>query len=202
MIVLWLIFSALLFAFLGVLLWPVRRRKVFCAGVAAVFFIAAFGLYAWLGAADIVALGRERDAKMAELTRTIIAQSQEVKLHPQNAAAWAELGKSFMVTGQFSAAENAYKQAVIASHGAPELILAYGEAQIYAADGKVTDGAKKAMQMVLAQQQENPEARYFLIVRQLQDGKTKDAMKAMKALYRSLPADSPLKGMIDKQIGK
>ena len=56
--------------------------------------------------------------------------------------------------------------------------------------------------MVLLQQPENAEARYYLTVRKLQDGKTEEAMKDMKTLYHSLPADSALKDMINRQIGR
>jgi cytochrome c-type biogenesis protein CcmH/NrfG len=82
------------------------------------------------------------------------------------------------------------------------LILAYTKAQVMQADGKVTDEAKKGLEIVLMIQPENPDARYFMALRKLQDGQTSEAMGDMKALYKSLPADSPLKATIDRQIGR
>lgn len=189
-------------AALAVLLTPVWENKKLCAVIAAGFFVAAFGLYHLLGAPEIISLMQAREVKLAGLKEVIVRRSDEVKADPNNLAAWVELGESFMETGQFSAAANAFKQAVLISRGHPTLIMAYAKALIAEADGKVTDDAKKALEMVVLQEPKNDEARYWLIVRQLQEGKTGAAMKAMKKLYHSLPDDSPLKAKINAQIGK
>jgi cytochrome c-type biogenesis protein CcmH/NrfG len=56
--------------------------------------------------------------------------------------------------------------------------------------------------MVLLQKPQHQEARYWLIVRRVQDGEGETAMKDMQSLYRSLPDDSPLKAMINRKIGR
>jgi len=204
------IFCALLLASLAVTLAPLfktgtvtkKQRNRFILGTSAFFFIGAFGLYHWLGSPEIIPLLTERQEKLASLKQTIVKRSQDVKTNPKNLGAWVELGQSFMETGQFSAAANAFKQSVVLSGGNPLLIMAYAQAMIFAADGKVTDDAQKSLQMALLQQPQNPQARYYLAVRQLQDGHTPEAMKAMKELYHSLPADSPVKAMIDREIGR
>jgi len=204
------VFCALLLASLAVVLAPVFKnnklqelqRKRFILGVSAFFILAAFSLYAWLGAPGIVPLLAARQEKLAELKKNIVSRSDAVKANPKNLGAWVELGQDFMETGQYPAAANAFKQSVVLSRGNPLLIMAYAQSLILTADGKVTDDAKKSLDMVVMQQPENPEARYYLAVRQLQDGHTQEAMKEMKALYHSLPADSPLKAMIDQKIGK
>jgi cytochrome c-type biogenesis protein CcmH len=204
------IFCILLLAALAILLAPLLRthdlpltqRRRFAVVVGGIFFSGLFGLYYILGAPGIVPLLAQREQKMVELKDEIIKQSDAVKANPHDLAAWAGLGQNFMVTGQFHAAANAFKQTVNLSKGNPLLILAYASAMISDADGTVTDEAKKSLEMVLLQQPENPEARYLLAVRSLQDGHNEEAMKAMKELYRSLPDGAPLKTMIDKQIGK
>ena len=108
----------------------------------------------------------------------------------------------FMETSQFSAAANAYKQAVLLSGGNPVFIMAYSRALIMEADGEVTDDAKKSLDIVLVLQPENEEARYFMAVRKLQSGNSREAMTEMKELYKSLADGSPLKAMIDRQIGR
>jgi cytochrome c-type biogenesis protein CcmH len=199
---LYALFILLIAATLAILLWPAREHKTFCACVGITFFIGAFALYGFTGSPWVLPLLAARDARTESLKASMQNNSAIVKADPKNLAAWVELGKDFMDTGQWEAAVNALKQAVVLSNGNPQLILAYAKAMILVADGKVSDDAKKSLKMVLLQDPKNEEARYYLAVRQLQDGNTKDAMKEMKALYASLPANSPLKAMMDRQIGK
>jgi len=119
----------------------------------------------------------------------------------QTPTAWAELGRAYMQARDFADAAQAYKQAVVHSGGAVDLILRYAEALIFAADGNVTDDAARALDAVL-QQGPNDEARYFSALRKLQQGDTQTAMRDMKALYRSLPQDAPLRHIINRQIGR
>ena len=166
------------------------------------FTFASFGLYQLFGTPQIVPMLAQRDEKLKELRTSILSSSALVKQDSKNLGAWVELGQDFIETGQFAAASNAFRHAVLLSEGNPRLILAYAKSLIMEADGKVTDDAKKALQMVLLQDKENPDARYFMALRNLQDGKMPEAMAEMKSLYRSLPDDSPLKSMINKQIGR
>jgi cytochrome c-type biogenesis protein CcmH/NrfG len=198
----YLLFAILLAAALAVILWPMRAQRRLCAIIAFVFFIGAFGLYYFVGTPQIVPLMEARNARLAELKASIIKSSETVKTDPKNLGAWVELGADFVQTGQYNAAANAFKQAVILSKGDPALILAYAKAMIADNDGKVTPQAKKSLQMVLLQDKQNAEARYYLAVEKLQSGKTKEAMRDMKALYKSLPDNSPVKQMIDRQIGR
>lgn len=194
---------------LGLILWPVwnaplpRAGRLRFMGALSVMFLAGvFLLYSLIGAPELLPLMEKRQQRLEELKTVIVTRLQEAKADPRNLAAWVELGDSFMETRQYAAAVNAFKQAVLLSQGDSGLILAYARAQILEADGKVTDEAKKGMDMVLLQDHGNAEARYWLIVRKLQDGHTPEAMQEMKALYHSLPADSPVKAMMDRQMGR
>lgn len=198
----YLFFAIIAAVMLLLLLWPARAHKVFCAVGAIVFFSTSFGMYAHFGSPDILPLLAQREEKLAQLKTTINSNSEAVKTNPKNIQAWVELGDAFMETSQFPAAANAYKQSVLLSRGNPILIMAYAQALIASADGKVTDEAKKSIDMALLLQPENPQARYFTALRQLQTGDTEKAMKNMKELYRSLPDDSPVKSMINRQIGR
>jgi cytochrome c-type biogenesis protein CcmH len=202
MTMLYIVFALLLSATLLLLLWPLRAQGRFVFAVCLFFSIGAFGIYSLTGSPEIVPLLKEREAELAMLKDAIVRNSEAVKTDPNNLAAWAALGEAFTQTGQYTAAVNAFKQAVLLAKGEPSLILAYARAMILADGGKVSHRAKKSLEMVLMQQPENPEARYFLAIRKLQDGNTQQAMKEMKTLYRSLPEGSPLKGMIDRQIGR
>lgn len=198
--------SSLLFSLvmvtLVILLWPARHHKLFVAGTAFVFLAASFGLYAFLGAPDILPLLEARNQKIAEVKSSMLKHSEQVKANPKDLDAWVGLGQDFIESGQWEAATNAFKQAVLLSKGDPLLIMAYAKSMILAENGQVSDQTKKSLEMVVLQQPQHEEARYWLIVKKLQDGKTEEAMKAMKELYASLPDGSPVKEMIDRQIGK
>ena len=199
---LYLYFILILVLILGILLWPVRAQKQLCAIISVVFIVSAFGIYALVGTPQIVPLMAAHDEKMATLKTSILAHSEAVKINPKDISAWLLLGGDFMEAGQYGKAANAFKQAVLLSNGDPIAILAYAEAMIFEAEGKVSDSAKKSLDMVLLQDAKNSQARYYSAVYELQQGNTEKAMKMMKALYHSLPDDSPLKVAIDRQIGR
>lgn len=206
----YIIFAAILLVFVSVLLLPIymagdipkKNRQVFSFIIILFFCGGSFLLYPQFGTPEILPLLEQREEKLAILKEKITASSEAVKKDPKNLKAWVELGDSFMESSQFSAAANAYKQAILLSQGNPEMIMAYIRALIIGADGMVTDEAKKSLDMMSVLQPQNDEVRYFLAVQKLQSGDTKNAMAEMKALYKSLADDSPLKAMIDRQIGR
>lgn len=199
---LYFFFLCILCALLAVLIWPVRRERLLAAAVTLFFFIAAFGLYFIVGAPQMVPLVEARAEKLAAVKTSMLENSEAVKANPKNLAAWIALGQDFVAVEQYAAAANAFKQAVLLSGGDAKLIFAYAKSLILSEDGKVSDHAEKSLEMVLLQEPQHAEARYFIAVRKLQDGNTEAAMQDMKSLYRSLPEGSPLKKTIDGQIGK
>jgi cytochrome c-type biogenesis protein CcmH len=203
-------FALVLLAVLVMIVTPIIRTRELSlkqryevAGTVFVFFFAAaYGIYFYTGAPQVVTFTAERELEMARLRQAISQHSEIVKQSPDRVESWAVLGDSFLKTGQFKGAVNAFKQAVKLSGGQPQMILGLANAQIAEAGGKVTDEAKKGIEMVQLQDPQNPEAKYLMAVRKLQDGRTEEAMKEMRALYYSLPGDSELKAHIDEQIGR
>jgi len=204
------IFSLIIFAVVSIMLIPLysaenivaRHRRIFSAVIIAIFCVGSFGLYYQFGSPEVMPLLAERSEKLAQLKEKITINSELLKKDPKNLKAWVEMGDSFMETSQFKAAANAYKQAILISQGNPELIMAYVHALIIEADGTVTKEAKKSLEMVHLLQPENEEANYFLAMYKMQSGDSKGAMEDMKKLYRSLSDDSPIKALIDRQIGR
>lgn len=195
-------FFLIMSTILVMLLWPVRQHRRFCVLLSILFLAGGFGLYALLGSPGIVPLLKAHNQRLQKLQTIISEQSVAVKDNPKQLDGWVKLGAAFMEAGQYAAAANAFKQSVLLSKGNPALILAYAKAMIAADNGNISDHSKKSLEMVLLQEPGNADARYWLIVRTLQDGDNESAMKAMKTLYHELPADSPLKAMIDRQIGR
>lgn len=180
---------------------PIRRKRTALC-ISALFMTVTLGLYAWVGAPRIIDALDARQERLNELKNEIVTNLEKVKSSPNDLGAWVVLGTDFLETGQIDSAVAAFKQAVLLSNGDPKLVLAYAKAQVMQADGKVTEDAAKGFGIVLMLKPDNPDARYFMALYDLQNGKTQQAMQAMKTLYHSLPDDSPLKDMIDRQIGR
>ncbi len=209
MLVLYGGFCLVLIALLVMILTPVFRSRDFTirqrylmAGTLFVFFFAIlFGVYYSVGAPEVVPMVAEQQRRIQIIRNSITQLSQAVKEHPDDAASWMGLGDDFMMTGQNKGAVNAYQQAVKLTGGNPKAILAYAQALVAEAEGRVTDEAKKSLDMVLMQDPKNAPARYLMAVSLLQSGKTEQAMKDMREPYYSLPDGDETKALIDKQIG-
>lgn len=186
----------------AVLLWHVKLRKISYIAITTTFLLASLALYHQFGNPDILPLLDDYKANQEQAHATVISESEIIKKEPKNLEAWIRLGQAFAELRQWKPAANAFKQTVLLSEGHPDLIMSYARAMIMDEDGKVSDASKKSLEMVLLQKPEHPEAHYYMNVRLLQDGKTEEAMAAMKALYKSLPDDSPVKVMINAQIGR
>lgn len=197
-----LVLALVLFPLKGNVAIEATQKRRFIAIVSISMLLGALGLYSLFGSPQVIPLAAQHEQKMAQLRASIAEHAQKVKQNPKDVGAWVLLGQDFMDGGQYTAAASAFKQTVLLTGGDSRLILAYAKAQVMAAEGKVTDEAKRSLDMVLLQDKKNADARYFLAVYDLQNGKTQEAMAAMKALYHSLPKNSPLKNMINMQIGR
>lgn len=160
------------------------------------------GGYALLGAPALVLRDAEYRQSVATTQPLVAALNARVRENPKDLAAYATLGQLLMETGKHTASAEAYRHAVLLSGGDPMLILQYNKALIFAAGGQVSDKAAEGLHMVLKLLPGQPEARYFLAIQSLQAGNAEAAMQEMKALYHELPEDSPLKTIINRQIGR
>lgn len=159
-------------------------------------------LYALAGAPGVIRPEAQRRAEVQAAQPEITRLETALRETPEALHAWAQLGRLHMEIGQYISSAEAYRRAVLLSGGEAGLILQYSKALVFAANGEVTDAAKRGLDRVLAQDARNPEARYFLALHALQQGDVPAAMQGMKALYRELPEDSPLKAIINRQIGR
>lgn len=196
---------AILSAFLLPLFFPAKAapeaRK---AGLALGLLIAAgaFGFYATLGSPQLIAqserYAEQRTARHARLQQLSARLTQESK----NPALWLEIGDLHLEEAHYPPSVAAYRQAVLLTGGAPEIILRYAKALALQAGGKITPEVKKSLEMVLLQQPGNPEARFFLIVHKAQSGQISEAKAELAALLKTLPPASPLRARIRHQLGE
>ncbi|HJU27601.1 MAG TPA: hypothetical protein VJ718_00420, partial [Candidatus Binataceae bacterium] len=77
-----------------------------------------------------------------------------------------------------------------------------GEALVAAADGVVTDEAKRAFQSAVAGDAHNAKARYFIGLADEQDGNRNDAATQWRALLDEAPADAPWKDLVRAALAR
>src|SRR5271166_6455017 len=120
------------------------------------------------------------DAAVAGVEAHLIAK-------PDDGKGWAVIAPVYMRLERFGDAAHAYSEALRLLGEDPTRRAAYGEALVAAAGGVVTDEAREAFDRALAEQPDEPQARFYLALGAEQDGKNADAIRA----YESLLADSP-----------
>ena len=196
--------AALLLVVLVILLLPMARagarKTALC--YALVITISSLLLYAMWGSPLVVAPITQRNAELRILQKKITENSVLIKTNPNDLDAWLTLAQAFSDSGDYAAAANGFKQAVLLSKGHPRIIMAYAESLILQAGGAVTPAAKKSIDIALMIDPKLPLARYYNAVWLLQENRQPEAMHEIKTLYHELPEDSSLKKRMKAQIGR
>jgi len=201
MMVLLCILAALLAITLMVLFARPSDKKVALIS-ALLISVSSAGLYALWGSPLVVEPAEAYNAHMDGLQAKITENSERIKQNPNDLEAWLTMAQAFSDAGDYVAAANGFKQAVLLSKGDPRIIMAYAESLILQQGGVVTMQAKKSIDIALMLDKDMPIARYYQAVWLLQEERNDEAMEMMKTLYAELPEDSKLKQRMKAQIGR
>jgi cytochrome c-type biogenesis protein CcmH len=174
-------------------------------GVAAIVVLGSVGLYAALGRPDLpsaqsqaLAVNGQQAAQASNAQETagldVAALVQRVEKrvadNPDDPEGWRMLGWSYYNTGRFQDSVTAYRRAVDLQKDNPTLRALYGEAQVKAADGLVTQEALATFEQVLTIDPNDERARFFKGVAKAQKGDNQGAVDEWLALYKIAPADA------------
>jgi cytochrome c-type biogenesis protein CcmH len=143
-------------------------------------------------------------APAAPVDPALVQQAAEIqeklRAAPADAALWQGLARTHVLLGEFDKAVAAYKSAIAnGADGAP-VQSAFGEAQVMAANGQVTQQALAAFQAALAKDTAEPRARYYLALADAQGGKLYDALDQWIALEADSPASAPWRKSLTERI--
>ncbi|MBM3617769.1 MAG: hypothetical protein FJX23_04410 [Alphaproteobacteria bacterium] len=174
------------------------HRDKAVASVLVVFFLSV-ALYLSVGSPfqvnEIAQQKQEHTDLLAQLTKLEKETASEA-----GAEHYAALGAAYIQTEQYAKAATALKEAVKHSEGQPELILMYGKAQMMAADGQITEGARQAFEIAAKLMPDNPDPAFMLALERMQAGDKEGARERMRALLPMLPEGIPLRRMIEQQL--
>ena len=184
---------------------PMPRRTA--AALAAVFVPAlALALYLELGSPGIPdqpLAARQLpagDQEAAALEARVAELGRRLQAAPEDAVGWTELGGALLALGREERAVEAYRRAMAASGGRPEVASLLGEALVRAASGIVTEESRRAFDQAIAGRPDDARARYYLALADYQAGRFQPALEGWRALAVESPADTPWRGTVEARI--
>ena len=131
-------------------------------------------------------------------------QAEEIKQRlqaaPADAALWQGLARTYVLQGKFADAVPAYKSAIDNGADGAAVQSAYGEAQVMAASGQVTETALAAFQAALGKDAAEPRARYYLALADAQNGKLHEALDQWIKLENESGAEAPWRKSLSERI--
>ena len=138
-------------------------------------------------------------AEMA-LRRGLADLERRIAEVPGDGPAWVLLARTRAALGQWRSADAAYRRALALLPPTPELVAAALEAAVLAADGVVGEAATAGFARVLAEEPDNPIARFYLAMAEMQAGRHAAAIATWQALAGEMPADAPIRAEIARRI--
>lgn len=162
----------------------------------------ALTLYGWLGSpgtpdqplaerarSDDGAIAREgQPPGMAEAVARLAARLER---EPGDVRGWMLLGRSYLELGRYGEAVEAHRSALALAADDAEIHAALAESLTLAAQGIVTERARRAFERSLALAPGHPGARYYLGLADMQAGRTRAAYERWLALAGETPPEVP-----------
>jgi cytochrome c-type biogenesis protein CcmH len=138
-----------------------------------------------------------RGGQIADMVHRL---AERLKANPNDPDGWMLLGRSYLVVKRYDDAVAAYRKAAELSPKDADAHMAYGEAQVFAADGTVTPGAEAAFRQTLAIDAKHPGGRYYLALERQQAGDNQAALDGWLALAADSPPDAPWRPALKAQL--
>jgi cytochrome c-type biogenesis protein CcmH len=143
---------------------------------------------------------RAPDPEEEALRQGLAQLERRVQEAPQDGDAWLLLARTRGALAQWRAADEAWRRALTLVPVTPDLRAAALEASVLAADGAISPAATEGFAKVLAEEPDNPVARFYLAAAAAQDGRQQEAITAWLALAADLPAGLAIRDEIARRV--
>jgi cytochrome c-type biogenesis protein CcmH len=185
---------------------PLWHRRAAAVTALIVLSVVPIGLYASLGSPDIpgqpafdrAALPRDHESIMSLVAKV----EQHLARNPNDGAGWEVIAPVYLRMGRYDAAVNAWRKALALNGETAARDANLGEALVGAADGVVTDEAKKSFERAATRDPHEPKALYFLGLADEQDGNRAAAAATWRALLQNAPANAPWIGFVHEALAR
>ncbi len=164
--------------------------------VAVSLFIPVFSLaaYLWLGVPampDMAAATRtDRDVARQSIEQLLQRAEAQLARNPSDVRGWTVVAPVYMRLGRADDAVHAWRNALRLQPDNDEYRLNLAEALTVAADGVVSEEARREFEKVLASRSDNPRARFYLAIALNQQGDYAAAAAAWRELVAQAPAEA------------
>ncbi|MEH6403295.1 MAG: c-type cytochrome biogenesis protein CcmI [Sneathiella sp.] len=174
----------------------------------------SFALYSYLGSPDITSkplasrnIAQEKDALAGQDLGVLVERlSEKLQESPDNLDGWVLLARTLSRMGRYEEAANTYLQATTIAENDADLYVGAGENFYFLANGVMTEAAVKAFEDAASKDPKHPGARYYLAIRDIQEGHDEKALQSLIALFKDSDAEAPfmqiVKGRIEELSSK
>ncbi|MER9946817.1 c-type cytochrome biogenesis protein CcmI [Mesorhizobium sp. M0047] len=183
----------------------VTARLVATAAVLAVPLV-SWGLYSQLGSPDLPSQPlSERLAKNpadSSVDELVARAEAHLAANPSDGRGWDVLAPVYLRMQRFSDAAAAYRNAIRLDGDSAVRQAGLGEAIAGAAGGIVSADAQKAFEAALKLDPANAKASFYLAMALAQEGRTKEAATAWRAMLGKLPPESPWRSAVEQALAR
>ena len=185
---------------------PLWHRRAAAVTAFAVLLLLPVGLYAALGSPNIPgqpAFARTKAPPDHQSIAALIGQVEEhLAKNPNDGAGWQVIAPIYMRLGRYDDAVMALRKSLALNGESPTRDSDLGEALAAAANGVVTDEAKKLFVRAVALDAKDSKARYFLGLADEQDGNREAAAEKWRALLKDAPPNAPWVGFVRQALAR
>jgi cytochrome c-type biogenesis protein CcmH len=171
--------------------------------------VLALALYLGYGAPDqpgmphadvMQAMARQQKASTAQIDALVEKVEARLREAPQDGKGWDVIAPVYFKIGRFRDAANAFQQAMRLLGESVTRLNGFADATVFAADGIVTEDARKAYARVVELDPKRIEARFWLALAKEQDGNLADARSDFQKLLAEAPADAPWRSAVEDRV--
>jgi cytochrome c-type biogenesis protein CcmH len=182
------------------------HRRAAASGALVVLSLLPVGLYLVFGSPNIPGQPAFARTKLPPGRESIVAMigqvEQRLARNPNDGAGWEVIAPVYMRLGRFDDAVKARRKALALNGETAARDADLGEALVGAANGVVTDEAKRSFERAVAHDPQNAMARYFLGLADEQDGNRDAAAAKWRAMLKDAPADAPWIGFVRTSLAR
>jgi cytochrome c-type biogenesis protein CcmH len=178
-------------------------------GIAALTPVMTLALYLAYGApgfpgqphAEHMQEALQRDRMHTAQVNDLVAKVEmRLREAPDDGRGWDVIAPVYFKIGRFRDAADAFARASRLLGESPARLAGFAEASVFAADGIVTEDARKAYERILELDPQRVEPRFWLALAREQDGDLKGAKADFEKLLASAPADAPWRSSVEERV--
>jgi cytochrome c-type biogenesis protein CcmH len=185
---------------------PLWHRRVAAVTALLVLLLLPVAIYAALGSPNVPgqpAFARTDVPPNRQSIAALISQVEEhLAKNPNDGAGWQVIAPVYMRLGRYDDAVMALRKSLALNGESATRDSDLGEALAAAANGVVTDEAKKLFVRAVALDAKDSKARYFLGLADEQDGNRAAAAEKWRALLKDSPPNAPWAGFVRQALAR